>query len=135
MGDSVASPNPVYAQGNSISAAEALILREHLSRGTEPQARRFFADISRVIVPAWDVNMAGDISHPGIEGRVGPKIRMAAAYLPRVQRAAVHDGEVNKSFLRVAGLIDPPQALMRPDRVMRVLRVLRQSRKAGDIQS
>jgi hypothetical protein len=122
MGDSVASPNPVYAQGNTISAVEALILREHLRGGAVPKAARFFTDISRIIASAWDVNIAGDIGHPGIEGPLTFKTRAASRYLPLVQRAAVHDAAVNEAFLRVAGLIDEPQALMTPRRMLRVLR-------------
>lgn len=65
--------------------------------------------------------------HPGIDGPKSLKIRMASSYLPMVQRAAVHDEAVSNGFLRVAGLIDSPTALMRPARMMRVLRVLRRS--------
>jgi 2-polyprenyl-6-methoxyphenol hydroxylase-like FAD-dependent oxidoreductase len=125
MGDSVASPNPVYAQGNTISAVEALVLREHLSRGGEPDPRGFFAGITGIIRSAWDINIAGDIGHPGIESPVDLKTRMASAYLPLVQRAAVHDAGLTDAFLRVAGLIDPPTILMRPDRALRVLRLSR----------
>jgi 2-polyprenyl-6-methoxyphenol hydroxylase-like FAD-dependent oxidoreductase len=123
MGDSVASPNPVYAQGNTLSALEALALRRHLERGV-PGAARYFADVAKILAPAWDVNIAGDIAHPGIdaEGTLSSKLRAASAFLPLVQRAAVHDEKVTEAFLRVAGLIDKPQALMRPDRVLRVLR-------------
>lgn len=127
MGDSLASPNPVYAQGNTISAVEALILRGHLARGAVPDAKRCFTDFSRIIGSAWDVNIAGDVGHPGIEGPRSPKVRMASAYLPLVQRAALHDEAVSESFLRVAGLIEPPTALMRPRALLRVLRVLRRT--------
>jgi hypothetical protein len=127
MGDSVASPNPVYAQGNTISMVEALTLREHLARGAEPDARAYFREIIGIIRTAWDINTAGDTAHPGIEAPRGVKTRAASAYLPLVQRAAVHDGELTKAFLRVAGLIDPPTVLMRPDRALRVLRLSRRS--------
>lgn len=125
LGDSVASPNPVYAQGNSIAAAEALILRKHLADGAEPDARQFFQAVAKVVKPAWDVNMAGDIAHPGIDGQVGMKARMASRYLPMVQRAAVNDAKSCTAFLRVAGLVDPPEALLRPARVARVMTAAR----------
>jgi 2-polyprenyl-6-methoxyphenol hydroxylase-like FAD-dependent oxidoreductase len=129
MGDSLASPNPVYAQGNTISAVEALILRGHLARGAVPDARQCFTDFSQLITSAWDINIAGDIGHPGIEGPRSIKTRMASNYLPMVQRAALYDETVAGSFLRVAGLIDPPTALMKPGPLLRVLRTLR--RNAG----
>lgn len=59
------------------------------------------------------------------EGRI--KVNLAYttrpyAYLARLQYAASKDPEVTKGFMRVAGLVDPPQALMRPGIALRVLR-------------
>lgn len=122
MGDSVASPNPVYAQGNTITAVEALALRAHLARGAQPRPRRYFADITPFIANVWDINAAGDLSYPAMQGRRTAKVRLASRYLTMVQRAAVHDGTLSEAFLRVAGLVDPAQALMRPAPVLRTLR-------------
>lgn len=116
IGDSVASPNPVYAQGNTISALSALVLRDGAS---EP--RRYFADVARIIRPAWDVNLAGDLGYPGVPGRRTVQVRLASRYLTKVQHAAVHDEVLSEAFVRVAGLVDPPPALMRPRLVLRTL--------------
>ncbi|GIM84191.1 hypothetical protein Sar04_16130 [Salinispora arenicola] len=51
---------------------------------------------------------------------------MGNAYMPRLQAAAAHDGQLTVSFPRAAGLVDPPQALMRPSVASRVLRAGRQ---------
>ena len=48
-------------------------------------------------------------------------VRVAAAG----QVAAQQDGRFTKAFFRVAGLIDPPQALMRPGLMISVLRTAR----------
>lgn len=56
---------------------------------------------------------------------------MANAYVERLQAAAEHDPELSKAFIRVAGLIDPPQALMRPRLMLRVLRASRAARRPG----
>ena len=49
VGDAVASFNPIYGQGMSVAAAEALALRRHLEPGSAPQPRRWFHDLARVV--------------------------------------------------------------------------------------
>jgi hypothetical protein len=42
--------------------------------------------------------------------------------MARLQYAATRDAAITNAFMRVAGLMDPPQALMRPGMIRRVLR-------------
>ncbi|MEV0212855.1 FAD-dependent monooxygenase [Micromonospora sp. NPDC050695] len=122
MGDAVCSFNPVYGQGMSVASIEALKLREHLRLGRPPQTGAFMADMSRVIDTPWDISAGGDLDFPGVQGRRTLQVRVGNAYMARVQYAATRDARVTDGFMRVAGLIDPPQALMRPSMVLRVLR-------------
>ncbi|MDP9870292.1 MULTISPECIES: FAD-dependent oxidoreductase [Streptosporangium] len=129
MGDAVCSFNPVYGQGMSVAALETMVLRRHLRQGTPPQPLRFLGDVARVIDTPWDISAGGDLDFPGVEGPRTVKVRAGNAYMARVQYAATKDAKVTEGFMRVAGLIDPPQALMRPSMLLRVLRhaVLRPS--------
>jgi hypothetical protein len=47
-------------------------------------------------------------------------VRMVNSYLPRLHAAASVDPELGAAFVRVLGLLDRPQGLLRPDRVARV---------------
>ena len=122
IGDGVCSFNPVYGQGMTVAAAQAMALRELLDRGGEPRPHRFFRRISPIINPPWDISAGGDLAFPGVEGPRTIKVRMGNAYISRLHAAATRDGSVTAAFFRVAGLVDPPQALMRPGLVLRVLR-------------
>ncbi|MCP2270954.1 NAD(P)/FAD-dependent oxidoreductase [Actinokineospora diospyrosa] len=123
MGDAVCSFNPVYGQGMSVAAIEAKALLERLLRdGTAPNPRRFFAEQAKVIDVPWEISAGGDLDFPEVEGKRTLKVRVGNAYMARLQYAATRDSEVTKGFMRVAGLMDPPQALMRPSMVRRVLR-------------
>jgi 2-polyprenyl-6-methoxyphenol hydroxylase-like FAD-dependent oxidoreductase len=122
LGDAACSFNPVYGQGMSVAALEALTLRAHLRLGVRPSPRRFFADIARVIDTPWDISAGGDLDFPGVEGRRTLKVRAGNAYMARVQYAASKDPRVTDALMRVAGLIDPPQALMHPAMLRRVFR-------------
>ncbi len=134
IGDGVCSFNPVYGQGMTVAALEALTLRRHLQQGRPPQARRFFHDIARVIDAPWGMASGGDLAWPGVEGRRTPAIRMANAYMGRLMYGALYDARITEAFMRVAGLMDPPQALMRPSMVLRVLRQSRRRPEAAAAQ-
>ncbi|SCE89559.1 2-polyprenyl-6-methoxyphenol hydroxylase [Micromonospora chaiyaphumensis] len=121
LGDALCSFNPVYGQGMTVAALEALTLREHLRTGLAPRPADFFRDAARVVDVPWDISAGGDLSFPGVVGPRPPKVRMANAYMGRLQAAAVRDGAVTRTFMRVAGLVDPPTDLMRPGMVWRVL--------------
>jgi 2-polyprenyl-6-methoxyphenol hydroxylase-like FAD-dependent oxidoreductase len=121
VGDATCSFNPIYGQGMSVAALEALTLRRHLQRGVEPQPRRFFRDLARVVDVPWDMAAGGDLVFPGVQGRRTLKVRLVSAYLTRLHAAAAHDAHLAIAFTRVAGLVAPPQALLHPGIVLRVL--------------
>jgi 2-polyprenyl-6-methoxyphenol hydroxylase-like FAD-dependent oxidoreductase len=122
MGDAVASFNPIYGQGMSVAALEALTLRRHLERGAAPQPRRFFRDLPRVVDVPWDIAAGGDLIFPGVKGRRTLKSQLVNAYIARLHAAAGHDASLASAFVRVAGLVAPPQTLLRPSIAVRVLR-------------
>lgn len=121
LGDAACVFNPVYGQGMTVAAIEALVLGRHLADGP-PRPRRFFRDLARAIDAPWDMSAGADLGFPEVVGRRTRKVRLANAYIPRLQAAAAHDGALSAAFLRTAGLIDPPQALMRPRVLARVFR-------------
>jgi 2-polyprenyl-6-methoxyphenol hydroxylase-like FAD-dependent oxidoreductase len=122
LGDAVASFNPIYGQGMSVAAVEALALRRHLERGTEPQPRRWFRNLAQVVDVPWDMSAGGDLVFPGVPGRRTLKVRLVSAYLTRLHAAAAHDASLASAFIRVAGLVAPPQTLLRRQVAVRVLR-------------
>ncbi|WP_182904340.1 NAD(P)/FAD-dependent oxidoreductase [Microbispora sp. H13382] len=121
MGDAACSFNPVYGQGMTVAALEALTLRTHLRKGTEPRPLDFLRDIAAVIDVPWNISAGGDLSFPQVEGERPLMVRVMNSYMARLQNAMSRDGVVTRTFMRVAGLVDPPQALMSPGMILRVL--------------
>ncbi|MGV9252053.1 FAD-dependent oxidoreductase [Streptomyces sp. NPDC003697] len=126
LGDAVCSFNPVYGQGMTVATLEALVLRDHLRRGT-PVPLRFLRDIAGVIDVAWDFSAGGDLGYPEVEGRRTAKVRVGGVYMAKLQAAATQDSSVTSTFMKVAGFVEPPQALMSPRMVYRVLRGAKQA--------
>ncbi|MFE5565905.1 MULTISPECIES: FAD-dependent oxidoreductase [Amycolatopsis] len=123
LGDSVCSFNPVYGQGMSVAALEAITLRDHLYRdGGAIDPAAYLRDIARIVDVPWEISAGGDLDFPGVEGKRTPKVRVGNSFIARVQYAATKNPEVTDAYLRIAGLMDPPTALMRPGMVAKVLR-------------
>ena len=122
MGDAVCSFNPIYGQGMSVAALEALTLRRHLERGIEPQPHRWYRDVASVVDVPWDMSAGGDLIFPGVPGHRTLKTRLLGGSVSHLHAAAADDPRLATAFIRVAGLVAPPQSLLRPGIVLRVLR-------------
>jgi 2-polyprenyl-6-methoxyphenol hydroxylase-like FAD-dependent oxidoreductase len=121
IGDAVCSFNPIYGQGITVAAMEVAALQHLLRDGRTPVAHRYFRHIAKVIDIPWEIAVGADLAFPGVPGRRTVKIRLVNAYLPRLHAAATTDGSLACAFVRVLGMVDRPEALLRPDRVIRVL--------------
>ncbi|WP_173033327.1 FAD-dependent oxidoreductase [Phytohabitans flavus] len=122
MGDAVCTPNPVFAQAQTLAALEAVALRDMLRRGIAPDPLEFNRAVGRIVDPAWEMTEGVNLSFPGVEGRRTLKLKLFLAYMKRLQVAATRDASITEAFMRSAGLVDPPTALMRPSMIRRVLR-------------
>jgi 2-polyprenyl-6-methoxyphenol hydroxylase-like FAD-dependent oxidoreductase len=119
VGDAVCSFNPVYAQGMTVAALEALALRDCLSSGADGLPQRFFRAAAKPIGQAWQMAVGGDLSLPEIEGTPPLATRLLNGYIDRILCAAEHDIAVFEQFVRVAWLVDSPIKLLRPSMIRR----------------
>ena len=68
VGDGICSLNPIYGQGMSVAAIEAITLRVHLDLGCEPRPRKVLRDMAKAIDVPWDMAIGADLAFPGVEG-------------------------------------------------------------------
>jgi len=121
-GDAVTTFNPVYAQGMSVAALCALVMRQHLHSGAAPVPQDYFRDLATdAIDAAWDMTNMIDLSLPGVEGDRTFQVRMGNWFLRRVQIAATHDGDITAAYFKAAGLVAKPDTLMKPGFALKVL--------------
>jgi flavin-dependent dehydrogenase len=121
LGDALCSFNPLYAQGMTAAAQQALVLRETLGGGVPGLPRRFYRAVAPVVDVPWDLATSADLRYPQVTGRRSVRGRVAGAYAARAQRRAHHDPVVARTLMRVVNLVDPPSALLRPALAARVL--------------
>lgn len=121
FGDAICSFNPIYGQGMSVAASEALDLQQELRQGTDGLWWRFFRRAAKSVDIPWQIVVSSDLRFPEVEGKRTPEIRFVNAYMARLQRAAHRDSLVARAFNDVVNLLAPPQSLMQPAILWRVL--------------
>lgn len=123
LGDALCQFNPSYGQGMTVAACEAVALRECLADGRhDGLARRFFERAARIIDVPWDLSVGGDLRFPSVEAPRPPRVKLLNRYITRLHVAAEADPVVGHAFLSVANLQTPPQRLLSPSVLARVLR-------------
>jgi 2-polyprenyl-6-methoxyphenol hydroxylase-like FAD-dependent oxidoreductase len=126
IGDALCAVNPIFGQGMSVAALEALELRRCLNEpnGLDQMWRRLFRRTAAVIDSAWQLAAGNDLAYPALGGRRRPVRSLRGWYVGRVHRAAASDRVVCRAFFDVVNLLAPPSALIRPAIALRVARHL-----------
>jgi 2-polyprenyl-6-methoxyphenol hydroxylase-like FAD-dependent oxidoreductase len=132
-GDAMCSLNPIYGQGMTVAALEALALRESLRRGVTGLSRRYFRSAAKSIGVAWSLATGSDLAFPEVEGRRTRAISLTNRYIDWVLTACETDAVVGLQFLRVSFLVDPPTRLFHPSFIYRVA-ATNQRRRQRDSQ-
>ncbi|MBX0295176.1 NAD(P)/FAD-dependent oxidoreductase [Haloarcula nitratireducens] len=122
VGDGVASFNPLYGQGMSVAALEALLLHDALAAdGIETLAPRFFERGEEVVDVAWGMAVGADFQFPETTGPRPRGTGLLNRYVARLNRKAQTDGVLRNAFVRVMMMERPPSSLFRPGIMWRVL--------------
>jgi 2-polyprenyl-6-methoxyphenol hydroxylase-like FAD-dependent oxidoreductase len=120
FGDAIASMDPIYGQGMTVAALQAVELEGCLRRGSNNLAARYFRAAAKPIGVAWQLAVGGDLTIPEVEGPRPLPTRLTNRYVDLVQAAAETDTIIAERFLRVAAFLDSPASLTLPSVVLRV---------------
>ncbi len=122
FGDAICSFNPVYAQGMTVAANEALVLQACPAQGSANLAQRFFKDVRPVLDGPWKVAVGNDLQLPHVEGSGSRMDRFMSWYIGKLHIAARNDAALSVVFLEVVNMMAPPPRLLHPSVALRILR-------------
>ncbi|MDQ3205308.1 MAG: FAD-dependent oxidoreductase [Pseudomonadota bacterium] len=127
MGDSICQFNPLYAQGMSVAAMEAVLLRRLLvqSRGaSDPLAMlapTFFAEVNTLLETPWIMAAIPDFIFPTTVGQRPADLQRNLRFAAALTRLAARKPDVHKLMMEVQGLVKPRSVYRRPMFMARIL--------------
>lgn len=121
MGDAMCNFNPLYGQGMSVAAIEALILRDCLEQGEQILPARFFSLAAKEIGVAWRAAVSSDLALPQIAGNRTMWVRLRNAFLDQVLTAAETEPIMVQKFLRMMNMVSPRAELLTPSTVLHMM--------------
>jgi 2-polyprenyl-6-methoxyphenol hydroxylase-like FAD-dependent oxidoreductase len=125
LGDSVCRFNPIYGQGMSVAAQEAVVLNHLLeSRCREAApwdglAHDYLVRIQDLLEAPWAVAQT-DFVYPQTRGARPPDFEKRLQYGAALTRLAAEDPEAHRILIEVRHLIRPQSALREPELARRV---------------
>ncbi len=129
LGDSICSFNPLYGQGMSSAALQAMALGEVLAQHGSADDRlpkHFYRRAAKVIANPWKIAVGADFAYPQTTGPKPIGTKLMNRYIARVLLAARASAGVNAAMLQVQQLTAPPSSLLRPSMVRAVRKAARQ---------
>jgi 2-polyprenyl-6-methoxyphenol hydroxylase-like FAD-dependent oxidoreductase len=123
-GDSLCAFNPVYGQGITVAAQQALLLRDALAEGTGPGwERRLLRRFARAADLPWEIATGEDLGHRERDRRPRGLAGLFGRWSGEVDRLAAHgDVRAQRALDRVYHLMAAPSCLFDPRVVAAVVR-------------
>jgi 2-polyprenyl-6-methoxyphenol hydroxylase-like FAD-dependent oxidoreductase len=124
VGDALCALDPVYGQGITVGAAQALVLRGAVCSGLGPrQSSSLQRKVASCVTTAWAIASSTDSSFPTAEAGQTRVEALMSVWTGALERLAVHGNErANDHMSRVYNLMASPVILLHPALLLAVAR-------------
>ena len=138
LGDAACAFNPIYGQGMTTGALEALalseILRTYAGQNNIGMAKAFQNRLATVIKTPWLMATGEDLRYPGTEGgNIKWQDRVVQKYIEQFMRAMPLYPEIGDNFAQVMHMLKPPSTLFQPAIFVKVIQSLFMQQKAAEM--
>ncbi|MEH7443800.1 FAD-dependent monooxygenase [Bacillus sp. JJ1122] len=126
IGDSICRIDPVFAQGMSITAMEAKILRKMLRtyKTKEKLTKEFHRKINKIIDSPWLIALTEDFRFRHTSGKKPIGLSILQKYVKNVVMACSYNENIYRQFMNVLHLKAHPVSLFKPSILYRVITFL-----------
>ncbi|NUS14421.1 MAG: FAD-dependent monooxygenase [Streptomyces sp.] len=130
LGDAICSFNPLYGQGMTAGAMEAVALGETLDeyrRASAEMARAYYRRVARIIATPWQMSTGSDFMYPETGGPRPLGTNLVNAYVRQLMLATHVSAEAHLVLLDLQHLLARPSSVFRPGPAIRALLAARHS--------
>jgi len=130
IGDAICRFNPIYGQGMSVAAQEALALRRLLARHASERdpltrlAPAYFAEVAGIIETPWMLAAIPDFVHPDTRGERPADLEQTLKFGIALGKLAARDPAVHRLTSEVQHLLKPRSVYRDPELVQRVMAMM-----------
>jgi 2-polyprenyl-6-methoxyphenol hydroxylase-like FAD-dependent oxidoreductase len=123
IGDAVCSFNPIYGQGMTVSALEALALDSALATHSAESSlsTSFHKSVAKIVDVPWQLTTGEDFRFAETIGKRPPGTAFLHWYTGRLHEQCTRDTSLALAFYRVMHMLDAPTTLFRPAVAARVM--------------
>ena len=127
LGDALCSFNPIFGQGMTTSALDAVTLDAQLEKQFKQQAdlsgfsQRYQKAVAKVIDVPWQAATGEDMRHPEAADHVPMAVRLANWYVKQVHNVAAYDRFAHRLFIDTMNMTNPPTVVFQPRMLAKVL--------------
>lgn len=116
VGDALCTFNPIYGQGITVAACEAVLLRDALAGGLSPgYSRWLLRQFATVVALPWNIATSEDLRYPTSAGHQSPAQALLGWWTRQLSSLAVHgDRRALAALARVYHLMGSPALLFHP---------------------
>jgi hypothetical protein len=117
IGDAICRFNPIFGQGMSVAAQEAVVLNRLLEARTgssdplDGLAQEYFGAIQGILASPWAV-AESDFVYPQTRRRRPADLEQRMKYRSALTKLAAEDASVHKLLMQVRHLLQPQSALL-----------------------
>ncbi|HEV8029234.1 MAG TPA: FAD-binding protein [Stellaceae bacterium] len=134
LGDAVCVLDPLFGQGMTVAARQALALGDFFAHQSSRVGRGAWSALERQIVRQtnlpWLLTSSEAFRYADAEGRRSPLFRPLQWYAAKVFELSASDPRVYRAFMGLMHLVEPLSSVFRPRLALAVLRqALRSSRR------
>ncbi|WP_157273231.1 FAD-dependent oxidoreductase [Neobacillus bataviensis] len=122
-GDSICRIDPVFGQGMSIAALEALAIREYFASSPKSSSlKKLQKKLAKIVAPVWSMVLCEDFRYEQVKGKRPFGLKFQQWYVKNLFLLSSTNESIYKDFIKVMNLVSPAGILFKPSTIKEVLK-------------